>query len=128
MSNPCILLVDDEPDLRDLLRDVLESENIDCLAAEDGFEALKILKERKEQNQQVHLILSDISMPNMGGFELLEKTKDLSLSSVFVFLSGHADHELEAQAKSKGAMGVLYKPFRAEKLIELVQSILNKKD
>ncbi len=68
-----ILLVDDEPEIRELISDYLiEDEGYEVLTAEDGLHALEILR-----NNRVDLVLSDINMPGMKGFDLLKEVKHL---------------------------------------------------
>ena len=69
MSN--ILIVDDEPGIRAVLRDVLEDENYRVMVAEDGFKALSVL-----DNEPVDLVVLDVWLPNMGGIDVLKKIKE----------------------------------------------------
>ncbi|MBI5638289.1 MAG: response regulator [Nitrospinae bacterium] len=83
---PLVLLVDDDPDQRFLFRGHLNGLDVDIVEAEDGMDALGALKKR-----QPHLIITDISMPNMDGFKLLEAIKrspDTGSIPVIVLTSG----------------------------------------
>jgi CheY-like chemotaxis protein len=84
-TKQAILLIDDEPDLLDNLSLTLEMAGYQTLTATDGIEAIKVLK-----NQPVGLILSDISMPCMDGYQLHDKIRENPewVDIPFIFLTG----------------------------------------
>ncbi|MFN7684078.1 MAG: response regulator [Oligoflexia bacterium] len=111
-----ILVVDDEPLLREALTFDLKHWGYSPLEAENGLEALKVLKEKP-----VDLIVTDIRMPEMGGVVLLEQVrkKDPFLP-VVIFITGYSDVTIE-DAYDLGADAVFSKPFDRSELIQSIQ-------
>lgn len=103
---PVVLVVDDEPDLRDLLTLELEHRGFDAFSAADGMEALDALRERPAA-----AVVTDVRMPRMNGRELLERLKAIDVRTpVVVFVSAFHDIMPE-EAYALGAEAVLAKPF-----------------
>ncbi len=117
-----ILTVDDEPGLLILLDAILANEGYDIVQADDPLEALDLLKE----NPKPDLIISDVMMPEMTGFEFCKKVrqqKDIMLIP-FIFLTGEkAASDLE-EGQAVGADAYLTKPFDADDLLEAVEESL----
>lgn len=120
MSKPCtILVIDDDPDLRETLVDVLSDLGFDVASAEHGAAALQLVEQR---NLRPHVILLDIMMPVMDGpMFAAERTKDPRLATVpIIALTAHRDREWAAQ--QVGAVVCLSKPLKLEKLVAAIQS------
>lgn len=118
-----ILVVDDEEDLRDVVADYLEDEGFNVLTASSGNEAFDIVK-----NNIVHLIISDINMPQGNGVELLNNVKkDNPEKPVLLFITGFADVTIE-EAYEKGAEALFSKPIDFAKLIQVVKEHLVPKE
>ncbi|RIB30113.1 hypothetical protein C2G38_2238477 [Gigaspora rosea] len=114
-----ILLVDDNADMRNYLSDLLREFNVLC--AYDGRVAIRILKELDEAPD---LILSDIRMPNINGYELLDlirSNKKTHLVPV-ILLSAKAGEESRINGLNKGADDYLSKPFSARELIARIRA------
>ena len=118
-----ILVVDDEPGIRSVLRDVLQDEEYRVSLAEDGFECLKIL-----ENESVDAILLDVWLPNMGGIDVLRKIKDEYPDIEVIVISGHANISLAVQAVKIGAFDFLEKPLSLERTITVVRNALKLRD
>lgn len=105
---PTVLIIDDEPQNIELADIVLQKEGYRLLHAEDGIEALEVL-----ENEHVQVIVLDIMMPKLNGFELLERLKNderLKLIPVLVVTAlGETAHQ--NMAKSLGADAYLIKPY-----------------
>ncbi len=106
-----ILLVDDEPRLRQALADYLVKQRYKVVTSEDGDEALKLLK-----TSSFDLVLTDISMPNMSGIELLKETKRYDENVDVIMISGYLDITYAIQAMRQGAYDFFTKPFNFEKI------------
>ena len=110
-----ILVVDDDDSLRELLRMHLASAGYEVSTAADGISAgYQVLKNPPD------LILSDVNMPHMDGFELIAALKsDATLPNIpVIFLTSMEDGD--HRGKELGAVGYLTKPVRADRLLELV--------
>ncbi|MBF0227320.1 MAG: response regulator [Desulfobacterales bacterium] len=82
-----ILVVDDDPFVRDLLGFVLDSEGYAIETAEDGMEGLK----KYSSDADINLVISDMNMPEMNGLEMLEKIRSDKKNIPFILLSGDDD-------------------------------------
>lgn len=121
MSNdkPLILVVDDEPDIRELIKDILEDESYEVRIAADGQEAQQIFNE-----QQPDLILLDIWMPDIDGISLLKEFKQQNKNITIVMMSGHGTIETAVEATRLGASDFIEKPLSTAKLLRGVEQAL----
>jgi DNA-binding response OmpR family regulator len=121
-----ILIVDDEPDICNLTEKFLKLGGFDTITSNNGKEALKIVEERCSE---ITLILLDVMMPGISGWEVLrnlkndEKFKDI-LVILFTVKSFNEDIQ---KGKQLGADGYITKPFSGKELLAYVQNILKKK-
>jgi len=119
-----VLIVDDSAAIRKILQRVLRQTDIpigDVLEAGDGVEALKALNDR-----HVHLILSDINMPNMDGLQLLAQLKQHEKwkSVPFVMVTTEGGQGKVIEAVQLGAAGYVRKPFTAEQIKEKLAGLI----
>ena len=114
-----ILVVDDEPELRILLSQVLENAGYDIKEASDGEEAIQLLKKEKYD-----LTLLDIQMPILDGIKVLKYIKDHSLGTKAIMLTGYADLKHAMEAKEYGAKDFIGKPYKIEDIIATVERVL----
>jgi two-component system, response regulator YesN len=113
-----IVIVDDEPRTRQGLQRTLESWNngeFTILIAESGEEVMEIAEERK-----IHILLSDIRMPEMTGLQLLKSLKEKGISPVVIVISAYSEFEYAQEALRLGVVNYLLKPIGKKKLIEAV--------
>jgi len=117
MAKSKILVVDDNAYLVDILSFSLEMENYEVLKAYDGEEAIKIIS-----NNPPDLILADIMMPKMDGFELCKKTKEDPKTKDIPFLFLTAKGKLDDQLKgfSLGGNDYIVKPFNLDDLLKKI--------
>jgi len=117
MAKSKILVVDDNAYLVDILSFSLEMENYEVLKAYDGEEAIKIIS-----NNPPDLILADIMMPKMDGFELCKKTKEDPKTKDIPFLFLTAKGKLDDQLKgfSLGGDDYIVKPFNLDDLLKKI--------
>ena len=102
---PEILIVDDEPGVRDLLTDLL-SEKYDCMTAASGDEAIGLIRTHLPD-----LVISDINMPGMSGIEMIPKVYELSPDIVVMMISGNQKLDSAIEAIRAGAFDFIKKPF-----------------
>lgn len=117
--NLAILIVEDEPGLRMLLEKSLQKHNQRVISVGNGFEALSIFA-----NQQIDLVIMDVMMPIMDGFETCSELRKLSNVPI-VMLSGLGSAKTEADALQCGVNVFLRKPVSLTTLRLCVQSLLN---
>jgi len=118
-----ILVVDDEPHLLEGIRLTLETADYAVLTARDGVEALLVL-----QSQPVGLILADIAMPRMNGYQLYERVRGNPqwVAIPFIFLTARAMDSDIRYGKELGADDYLTKPFNPEDLLAAVRGKLRR--
>jgi DNA-binding response OmpR family regulator len=118
-----ILLVDDEKDLVDCIVGILRNEGYHVVTARDGIEALAVLR-----SQPVDLIISDIMMPRMNGYELYQRvTENLDWVLIpFVFLTARAMDSDIRYGKELGSDDYLTKPFLYDDLMAIVRGRLQR--
>ncbi len=112
-----IMVVDDEPDVRNTVKTVLEKNGYTIVAAIDGDDCLKKLPEQK-----VDLILMDIMMPGTPVREIVKKIKDIKISYLSVVRTSEA--EKEDLMKSKNIVDFIQKPFDIVDLVKRVKKII----
>lgn len=117
-----LLIVEDNPDMQQYIISLIK-DDYDYLLAQDGQEALDLLE---KEEQQVDLILSDVMMPRMDGFELLSHIKaSPKLSSLpFIILTARAAEEDKLNALTIGVNDYLIKPFFQNELMVRLQNLL----
>ena len=118
-----ILVVEDNPDMTAALKLALEMEGYQVLTAADGLEALRIL-----ERVTLDLIVADIMMPRMNGYELYETThqNERWLSIPFIFLTAKTDKEDIRLGKEMGVDDYLVKPVEKEDLIAAIRGKLKR--
>jgi CheY-like chemotaxis protein len=124
MSAPVgnVLIVEDDPDTREMLTMLLSTEGFHTVAAEDGLEALHLLRTVRHRAPHVPcLVLLDLKMPRLGGGEFRRaQLGDPTVASVPVaVMSGASDAEQRAQAL--GAVATLTKPIDFDMLLDVVR-------
>ena len=116
-----VLLVDDEEDLLELLRDMLESSGFAVLVSASGTDALKLIEQFPGP---IDLLLTDLRMPHMAGPELARRAKLLRPEMKMLFMSGNPDDALFSAQLEPGAQ-ILAKPFSGKTLAHHIREILS---
>ncbi|MBT7408420.1 MAG: sigma-54-dependent Fis family transcriptional regulator, partial [Methylococcales bacterium] len=117
MSSPYILVVDDEPDIRNLVKEILEDEDYELGTAENGLTARQALRERRPD-----LILLDVWMPDIDGITLLKEWSESgTLPCPIIVMSGHGTVETAVEATRLGAYDFIEKPLSLAKLLLTVE-------
>lgn len=117
------MVVDDEEDVRETIKLQLEAENYNVIEAENGEEAIKLL--RSEDNlMNCGLILCDIRMPKVNGIEYIDYLKEQAPGIPVVVITGYPDTELAVGLMNKGVKDYLVKPVESEKLMKVVNKLI----
>jgi len=117
-----ILVVEDDQQVRQFVISALQSLGYNVLQAVNGLDALKIFT---DSDKKIDLILTDLVMPQMGGFELSENVKKLNLNAKFLFASGYSQHHVIHNESSNKEYKFIEKPYSIEELAQKVRSVLN---
>lgn len=124
MAKGKILIIDDEQDVRDAIRMQLESANYNVLEAENGEDAIKIL--RSENNMvNVGVILCDIRMPKVNGLECIQFFRQEAPGIPIVVVTTYPDPEMVADLMTKGVKDYLVKPVKKEKMLGVVEKLIS---
>jgi signal transduction histidine kinase len=110
-SNPTILVIDDEAHVREGCRKVLARDGYEVTIAESGEVGLKMI-----ERQHYDIILLDLMMPSLSGFDVLAQVKALHPDTVIIVISGYATVENSIEAMKRGAFDFIPKPFSPEQL------------
>jgi len=124
-----VLLVEDSPDDYELTRNVLESNAIKYHHAKDGEEAINFVTSALDKNNmmEIHLILLDLKLPKLNGFEVLKRIRsDKRSHNIPVVILSSTDDEREITvAYDLGANSFVIKPIEFEKFVRILSSIIN---
>ncbi|OQX95204.1 Fis family transcriptional regulator [candidate division KSB1 bacterium 4572_119] len=118
-----ILIVDDDEILRESLTAVLENRGYSCVQAEDGVQGYDLIT-----GQEFDVVISDIEMPRMGGFELMERVTEYNPRIPFIIVTAYASMETAINALRKGAFDYLIKPLNFEDVYLKIEKLLKHKE
>jgi two-component system cell cycle sensor histidine kinase/response regulator CckA len=120
LAGATILVVDDEPGARTIVSRSLEGSGCLVLQAADGVAALELV----DRHGPPDLLLTDLSMPGMGGAELAQHLSARWPRLPILFMSGYAEEHLRRAGTIEGAQQVIEKPFRPDALVRSVDAAL----
>jgi DNA-binding response OmpR family regulator len=126
-EGPTVLLVEDDPDMREMLASVLRAEGYGVVEAADGDDALEWLGDGVLDGEPSRLpaaIVSDICLPYFSGLDILEGVQLAPRRLPVILITGFGDAETHARARELGAVCVLDKPFAMEDLRSAVRAAL----
>lgn len=118
-SKATILVTDDEQSIRNALKEILEFEDYNTLEAENGEQALDIVR-----NENVDLVMLDIKMKGMDGVEVLGEIKEIKGELPVIMISGHGTIKIAVEATKNGAFDFLEKPPDLNRLLTSVRNAL----
>jgi signal transduction histidine kinase/ActR/RegA family two-component response regulator len=121
-SAPLVLVIDDEPDVRELMRRVLERGGFSVLAASDGEAGAELFARHAER---IAVVVTDLTMPKLDGRQAAARIRALRAGTPVILTTGYSDVAAEAasEASDGGAVAaVLAKPFRGAELLALVRA------
>jgi PAS domain S-box-containing protein len=122
-GNETILVVEDEEEVRKLAVQILEKHGYQVLKAQDGDEALALCENYRGP---IHLILTDVVMPGMGGRELVHHLHELHLESKVVYMSGYTDNAIVHHGILEKGINYIQKPFTIEGLLRKIWEVLHR--
>lgn len=119
LGHETVLLVEDEPAVRESMRSILAKNGYNVMEARNGQEAFNIARDYKEQ---IDLLVSDLVLPGIGGREVAQQVREIRPEARVLYISGYS-HEARAQA-GKGEV-VFQKPFTGEALARKIREVLD---
>ncbi|HWP83058.1 MAG TPA: PAS domain S-box protein [Bacteroidota bacterium] len=117
-----ILVVDDEDDVRGLVRNVLEGSGYTVFEASNGEEAATFYEKERES---IDLVILDMIMPKMGGQETYGRLRQVNPNVRVLLSSGYSQDGIAREILQQGAVGFLQKPYRAEELLKKIRMALD---
>jgi signal transduction histidine kinase/CheY-like chemotaxis protein len=115
-----VLVVEDNKINQIVTQKIIEKSNSTCTIAENGFEAIEILSKNK-----FDIILMDINMPLINGFETSKKIREMAIETPIIALTAYSRNEILDKSKSCGINDILIKPFEPNKLFEIIANQIN---
>jgi signal transduction histidine kinase/CheY-like chemotaxis protein len=116
-----LLLVDDEPAVRDSVRRLLERHGYTVIEARDAADALRLYD---RHGPGIDLVLTDVTMPGMGGYELVEQLRARRPDLRVLFMSGYAERAMVNNGATGSGTGFVEKPFNVKTLMQRVREVL----
>jgi two-component system, cell cycle sensor histidine kinase and response regulator CckA len=116
-----ILLVEDEHGIREMIRDFLSGKGYEMLEAENGLQALQICEACEKP---IHLVLTDMIMPNMTGRELADRITTILPQTCILYMSGYTDENIAEDGPAAQSILLISKPFTLEALDRKVREAL----
>ena len=118
-----VLIVEDEPILRDLMRRILEKRDYRVLVAENGASAVDVAR---AQTEGIDLLITDIVMPGVDGFEVADQLTDIHPTLRVLFLTGYAaDSEYVNDRLESDQSAMLLKPFTQAALLDRIEDLFH---
>jgi two-component system nitrogen regulation response regulator NtrX len=114
-----LLVVDDEPGIREALKQILEYEKLEVHLASSGGEALTVYPEFRP-----HVVLLDVKMAGLDGLDTLARLRELDPDATVIMISGHATVATAVEATRRGAFDFLEKPLDSDRLLVTVRNAL----
>lgn len=122
MIQASVLIVDDEPSVRQTLSEWMRKKNFHVFEAEGGRQAMEMI-----QRDDPDIVISDVVMPGMDGIQLLKEAKAVKADTPFLMISGYPSRSTAVDIMKYGASDYLPKPFTPEELVNRVSRTLRLK-
>ncbi len=117
-----ILIVEDEKNMREVLRILLEGEGYEVTAATDSIDGINQLN-----NDIFDMVITDLKMPKFSGFDILKKVKELSPDTIVIMITAFGTTESAMEAMQLGAYDYIHKPFKIDEIRIVVKKALEKR-
>jgi two-component system, cell cycle sensor histidine kinase and response regulator CckA len=116
-----VLVVDDEPMVRDVAKAILQRLGLDVVLAGTGDEAVQ---RYSADPDRISLVLLDLTMPGLSGAETFRQIRQVRSAAAVVLMSGYREQEARNRFIGKGLVGFIEKPFSTEELVNAIQGVL----
>ncbi len=122
-GNETVLIIEDEDFLCSLLKTILETKGYNILTASNGLEGLEQFAQHSEQ---ISLIVSDLGLPKLNGFDAFKQMKIVKDNVKFIIASGYLEPETTSKMYNEGVKAVIHKPYKLEEVLSIVRNTLDK--
>jgi two-component system, cell cycle sensor histidine kinase and response regulator CckA len=124
IKNLLIIIMDDEPQLRFIMQEVLEDEGAEIFLASEGNEAIELFEKITSSGKTVDLIIADLTIPGgMGGMEAIRIIREQGLAFKAIVISGYSNDPVISDYKNYGFDAYLVKPFTSHELLAAVKKV-----
>lgn len=120
-TNSVVYVVDDDPDVRDGLKQLLESIGLECVTFGSTAEFLQ-----NERTRDACCLILDVRLPNTGGLDFQRKLAEAGIIIPIIFITGHGDVPMTVKAMKGGAVEFLTKPLREQDVLDAVTAALER--
>ncbi len=121
-SKPLILAIDDEHNIRDLLKYTLEPHDMEVITAENGKSAITIL-----EKEDVDVVVTDLLMPSMTGLALIRELKKRKSVIPIIIITAYSNSDMVQEIVKEGVFRMIEKPLDFEVLVPIIRSALESK-
>ncbi|MEX2684888.1 MAG: response regulator [Candidatus Sigynarchaeota archaeon] len=112
-----VLVVDDDPGIRETMGDILNEMNFKVATANDGYQAIEMV-----QSGSFDAVVMDVKMPGLDGIEALKRIKGIKPGTRIILMTAYANENIVLTAKKEGASTVLYKPVDLDQVQKLLMN------
>jgi DNA-binding NtrC family response regulator len=116
------LLIDDDGATLELMKFQLDAEGFDVTVADNGQKGLEFIKEK-----DFDIILTDLNLPDIGGIEMVQRSKEMSPDTEIIMVTGYGSVEKAIEATKAGAFYYVEKPVEFEELLVLIEKAIERK-
>lgn len=117
MSRSRILVADNHQNVREVMSNLLDMLDIEAVPCSSGEEVLSLV-----DTADYDAVISDVVMPEMGGLDLVVRLKEKNPGLPVIMMSSYASETLEEEARNKGAVGLVAKPFKLDAVTRLLEA------
>ena len=122
MGGSTIVIIDDDPNARKTLTDILKVKGYEPFAAKDGAEGLAFLRQHRPQ-----VALIDLGLPDISGLDVLNRVRTEHTSTEAIIVTGNATLDSAIEATNKGAFSYIQKPYEMDRLLLIVRNAIEKR-
>jgi|GEM_PF-1607549 len=118
-----ILVVDDEPTIRDIAKEMLEAIGLSVLTASDGNQAVEVFRENADK---ISCVLLDLTMPGLDGTQVFHEMRRIRNTVKVILCSGYNEQDATQRFLDKGLAGFIQKPYSMDKLTEKLKEVIRR--
>lgn len=120
-----ILVVEDDDNLRELLKTMLEAHDFKVLTATDGLDAVEVFTKNKES---IGVVLSDLGLPYLGGWDAFLKMKKINPEVKGILASGYFHPNVKEEIIKSGAENFIQKPYNTPEIVAMLHKMLEEEE